>query len=223
VWRAPGNHRTQIKHAARLARPGAGAFFPLLAAFVRNVPVPLDEFLPNYHFNEIHSTRVAAEPREVLGAARAVTAREVPLLVALMALRRLPVALRRRRLAPLRRSLDAPLLGQFTGGGFVVLADRPHEFVLGIVGRFWAADSGVRPIGAEEFAAFDAPGFAKAAMSFHTRAAGGGTVLTTETRIQGTDEHARRSFGRYWRVIMPGSALIRRAWLRAIRKRAERA
>jgi len=185
--------------------------------------VPLDEFLPNFHFNEVHSTRVAAEPREVLGAARAVTARDVPLLGALMAVRRLPTALRRRRLSPLRASPDAPLLDQLAGGGFVVLADRPDEVVLGIVGRFWAADSGVHPVGADEFAAFDAPGFAKAVMSFHTRAAGGGTVLTTETRIQGTDEHARRSFGRYWRVIMPGSALIRRAWLRAIRKRAERA
>jgi hypothetical protein len=27
---------------------------------------------------------------------------------------------------------------------------------------------------------------------------------------------------RYWRVIHPGSALIRIAWLRAIRRRAER-
>jgi hypothetical protein len=47
-------------------------------------------------------------------------------------------------------------------------------------------------------------------------------MLTTETRIQGTDERARRSFRRYWRLVMPGSAAIRRAWLRAIRKRAER-
>ena len=33
---------------------------------------------------------------------------------------------------------------------------------------------------------------------------------------------ARRSFRRYWRVIYPGSAAIRLAWLRAIRRRAER-
>ena len=52
-------------------------------------------------------------------------------------------------------------------------------------------------------------------------APGGGTLLTTETRIQATDDQARRSFRRYWRVIYPGSAAIRRAWLRAIRRRAE--
>ncbi|MCA1563325.1 MAG: hypothetical protein LC804_24755 [Acidobacteria bacterium] len=44
--------------------------------------------------------------------------------------------------------------------------------------------------------------------------------LSTETRIWATDESARRRFGMYWRVIYPGSALIRRMWLRAIRKRA---
>jgi hypothetical protein len=49
----------------------------------------------------------------------------------------------------------------------------------------------------------------------------GGTLLTTETRIQATDDHARRSFRRYWLLIHPGSAAIRRAWLRAIRRRAE--
>lgn len=218
----PGKPSPPIKHAARLARPGAEAFFPLLAAFVRKGGVPLDEFLPDYDFNEVHSTRVAAAPGVVLAATRAVTAREVPLLVALMALRRLPSAIQQRRFQPLRRSLDAPLLDQVAGTGFVVLADRADELVYGVVGRFWKADSGVRETGAEDFAAFDAPGFAKAVLSFHTRAAGGGTVLTTETRIQGTDGEARRTFGRYWRVIMPGSAAIRRAWLRAIRKRAER-
>ncbi len=36
-----------------------------------------------------------------------------------------------------------------------------------------------------------------------------------------TDAQARRRFACYWRVIYPGSALIRRMWLRAVKKRAE--
>jgi hypothetical protein len=184
--------------------------------------VPLDEFLPDYDANEIHSTRVAATPADVMAAARAVTSREVPLLVALMALRRLPAAVRRRSADPARRALDRPILDGMTGGGFTVLADRPDELVLGVVGRFWTADGGVRQVSGEDFAAFDEPGFAKGAMNFHVIARSGGSLLTTETRIQGTDDAARRRFKRYWRVVMPGSALIRRAWLRAIRKRAER-
>ncbi|HXT21641.1 MAG TPA: hypothetical protein VN923_12895, partial [Thermoanaerobaculia bacterium] len=50
---------------------------------------------------------------------------------------------------------------------------------------------------------------------------GGWTRVTTETRVFATDDHARRRFAAYWRTIYPGSALIRRMWLRAIRARAE--
>jgi hypothetical protein len=185
--------------------------------------MPLDEFLPKFDVNEVHSTRVAAPPEAVLAAARAVTSREVPLLVVLMALRRLPAAiLQRRSPAPLR-ALDAPILHQLTRGGFLVLADRPDELVAGVVGRFWTADGGIHRLGATEFAGFEEPGFAKAVVNFHAGAVPGGTLLTTETRIRCTDEASRRSFRRYWRVVMPGSAAIRHAWLRAIRRRAERA
>jgi hypothetical protein len=184
--------------------------------------MPLDEFLPDYDANEVHSTRVAAPPDRVLAAVRELTSREVPLLVVLMALRTLPAVVMRRSQFRLRRDLRRPILGQATRGGFVVLAERPDELVLGIVGRFWRSDSGLERVAGEDFVTFDAPGFAKAVMNFGARAVDGGTLLTTETRIQGTDEVARRRFRRYWRVVMPGSALIRRAWLRAIRRRAER-
>jgi hypothetical protein len=184
--------------------------------------VPLDEFLPEYDANEVHSTRVAAPPDRVLAAVRELTSREVPLLVALMALRTLPAVLTRRSPFRLRRDLRRPIVGQATRGGFVVLAERPDELVLGIVGRFWRTDSGLERVDAADFAAFEAPGFAKAVMNFEVRAVDGGTLLVTETRTRGTDEEARRRFRRYWRVVMPGSALIRRAWLRAVRRRAER-
>jgi hypothetical protein len=181
--------------------------------------VPLDEFLSDYHFNEIHSTRMRATPESALSAARAVTAREVPVIVALMALRRLPGRLLGRG-APAR---DGAILEGFVRGGFAVLADRPDELVVGGVGRFWQVSGGVRRVTAEEFAAFAEPGYVRTAFNMHARPApGGGTILTTETRIQATDEQARRSFRRYWLVIHPGSAAIRRAWLRAIRRRAER-
>ncbi len=46
------------------------------------------------------------------------------------------------------------------------------------------------------------------------------TLLTTETRVYATGAPSRRRFARYWRVIYPGSSLIRIMWLRAIEKRA---
>jgi hypothetical protein len=48
----------------------------------------------------------------------------------------------------------------------------------------------------------------------------GGTRLSTETRVFASSPAARRRFALYWRVIYPGSALIRRMWLRAIERRA---
>jgi hypothetical protein len=192
--------------------------------------VPLDEFLPEYDVNEIHSTRIAASPEKVIATARALTPRDVPLVTGLMAVRRLPARLVRlarpstpgRGSAAARPPLDAAVLDGFTRAGFFVLADRPDELVLGVVGRFWTLDGGIERIASDDFVTFAEPGFAKAVIDFHVRAVADGTVLTTETRIRGTDEAARRKFRRYWRIVMPGSALIRRAWLRAIRKRAER-
>jgi hypothetical protein len=177
--------------------------------------VPLDEFLPHFHFSERHSTEVAAPPERTLRAVRELRGREVPLTGVLMALRRLPAR-------KLPRPSQGPLLAQMERGGFVLLTERADEVVLGIAGRFWELGSGVRPLSAAEFARFAEPGCARAAIDFRVEQAGSGCRLTTETRIEGTDENARRTFGRYWRVVHPGSALIRREWLRAIRRRAER-
>ena len=47
-----------------------------------------------------------------------------------------------------------------------------------------------------------------------------GSLVSTETRVFATSDDARRQFARYWRVIYPGSAIIRRMWLRAIARRA---
>jgi hypothetical protein len=62
-------------------------------------------------------------------------------------------------------------------------------------------------------------------MAFHFRAedAGGGwSTISTETRLVAPDPATRSSLGRYWRLIVPGSGLLRRQWLDGIRRRAER-
>jgi hypothetical protein len=48
-------------------------------------------------------------------------------------------------------------------------------------------------------------------------------TLTTETRIYATGFHVLHGFAGYWRLIYPGSSLIRYEWLRAIKRRAEAA
>jgi hypothetical protein len=75
----------------------------------------------------------------------------------------------------------------------------------------------------EDFKALHAPGFALAAINFRVEdTAKGDALLTTETRVYATDSSTKRKFATYWRVIYPGSALIRVMWLRAIRHRAEK-
>jgi hypothetical protein len=50
-----------------------------------------------------------------------------------------------------------------------------------------------------------------------------GETLSTETRVSAADPSARRRFRLYWLAIRPFSGLIRRVWLRAIKRRAESA
>ncbi|MEK6768373.1 MAG: hypothetical protein AABY85_05210, partial [Gemmatimonadota bacterium] len=65
------------------------------------------------------------------------------------------------------------------------------------------------------------PGFALATMNFIVTPHGsGGSVVSTETRVFVNSSSARRRFAAYWRIIYPGSAIIRRMWLRAIQRRA---
>jgi hypothetical protein len=177
----------------------------------------LDDFLPSYDVHEVHSVGTSASPAAVMDAIRALTPLEVPLLVGLMAIRSVPAVLRGRRLSMRGRLLDG-----FRRGGFVDLHEAPDELVFGGIGRFWQPTGGLHRIDPADFRDFAEPGFAKAAFNFQVERVDGRTILRTETRIATTDAHARRRFGRYWRVIHPGSALIRISWLRAIRRRAER-
>ena len=185
--------------------------------------VLLEEMLGDYEWNERHAIDVAAPPAAVLDAVRALTAEEMPLVRALMAVRSLPSRLlgrQRRRSAPAR-----PVVEEMTRSGFVPLAEEPgRELVVGIVGRFWQPCPARAEIAsADAFRAFATAGWAKAAMNFRVEALPDGrTRLSTETRIAATDAAARRKFGAYWLVVGPGSAAIRRLWLRAVRRRAER-
>jgi hypothetical protein len=182
--------------------------------------MPLQEFLPQYDVREIHSTAVAASPERVIEAARELTWRDVPVFAALMTVRSLPALLGGHRPAA-----SHPIVDDFRRAGFMVLAERPDELVFAAVGQFWKPTGVLRRVAPAEFGGFDEPGFAKTAFNFRAEPEPTGsrrpsTRLTTETRVLATDVSARRPFLRYWRVIHPGSALIRRVWLRAIRARA---
>jgi hypothetical protein len=210
-----------IVMAAGLLIAVIGALLPAKETRVHSVQTQLDQFTPVYQFHEIHSIQIAADKERVYRAIKAVTADEITLFKALVWIRRFG------RPGPesiLNPPKDTPLLDVATRTTFILLADVPNEEI--VVGALVAAPPGWRPHGTtrptpQDFKAFRAPGFAVAAMNFRIEATSPSVcTVTTETRVYATDDSVRRRFAAYWRVIYPGSALIRRMWLRAIKKRA---
>jgi hypothetical protein len=180
----------------------------------------IDGFLPDWDFREEHSRRIDAPPSEVRAALLALTLRELPLGGVMMALRLAPAAIVSRRWP---RGLDRPLIELLLEFGFVELANGDDEMVVGAVGQFWRLREETVPLAdAEAFVRFTEPGFAKGAMNFRVADEGGATRLTTETRVQATDDRARRSFRPYWIPVRSVGGLMRREILRAVARRASR-
>ena len=192
----------------------------------------LDAVMPAWQFSERHEIRIHADAARVERAARAVTAREIRLFRLLTWIRNPRLSSSRQRANILAAPADRPILDVALGSGFMMLAEEPQREL--VFGTLVLVPEEIRRLPAGElrrlrqeftpakFRALAKPGYAKAVMSFRLEDEGGGwTRLVTETRIFTTDDHARHRFAVYWRTIYPGSALIRRMWLRAIRARAE--
>lgn len=181
----------------------------------------IDRFMPVYHFHEFHETRVHASPAEVYQAIREVRPDEIRFLKPLMRIRSLPSLFTGRRR---QRPDGRPLLDLATGSSFLYLAQEPpREILVGTVGRFWrASGTSTRVETPEAFLAFDRLGFARATMNFVVEPQDGGwSRVTTETRVFTPEPSVRLKFTIYWRVIYPGSSLLRIGWLEAVRRRAE--
>ncbi len=182
----------------------------------------LDEFMPVWQVNERHAIHVDAAPERVFESIRAVRADEITLFHLLTWIRR---AGRPGPESIINAPGQKPLLDVATHTSFLMLADdAPRELVLGtvIIAPREARQSG--RLSPELFKRRLRPGVALATMNFLVAPDGrGGSELSTETRVYANDEASLRAFTIYWRFVSPGSDIIRRMWLRAIRTRAERA
>ena len=198
-----------------------GFLLPAREQKVTDPLTQLDHFAPTWQFSEHHQISIAARPERVFEAIQRVTAGEIFLFRTLTTIRRLG--------RPLPESIlnapeNKPLIDIATGSGFLRLAmDPPRELVIGTIvmapREYRGYQGNLTP---EIYRTLRKPGFALVTMNFLVQPdTNGGSVVSTETRVFATSVAARRRFASYWRLIYPGSALIRRMWLRAIKKRAE--
>ena len=176
----------------------------------------IEEFAPVWQFREVHRINVLAPADAALRAIREVTAREIYLFRFLTWLRR---AGRPGPASLLNPPPDKPILDVALQSGFLELQSAEREIVVGTVVIRPAGKK--PPTSPDEFRAMKDAGYAKAVMNFRVEPQLAMCVVTTETRVWATDDATRRRFALYWWSIRLGSGLIRRMWLRAIRRRAE--
>jgi hypothetical protein len=156
----------------------------------------IDDLLPAYDAHEIHSVRLALPAAEAIELALATPVAADPFVRALFRLRGLHAR--------------GTIGGALAHLGLAELDRREGEIVFGGSGTPWRPGGPIRAFAAAT------PGTVRVVTNFLAD----GVQLSTETRIQAVDDAARRAFRRYWRVVGPCSALIRRRWLAQIAKRA---
>lgn len=169
----------------------------------------IDEFLPEFDFEEKHSIAIRADAATVFEAAQNANFGESWIVRTLLTLRGM--------------SADALTLRNLSYSRFRILGEQPaSELLIGLAGKFWTPWGDLQDVNADNFKAFDRRGYAKAVWNFSLDADGSEvTRLTTETRIKCLDEGSRRSFGFYWTFVQPFSGLVRMEMLKTIKRKAE--
>ena len=185
----------------------------------------IDGLMPVYTFNELHEVRIKASPDEVKEVFRVTGVKDIPIAHLLMKIR--GIANEDVDLSD-RASSNKAGTDTFTTPDFNFFVVAPDEYIAVMILKpaMISGDKG-KPAppeisSIEQFNAFNEPGYMKVAINFRIIGTGNKeTLLTTETRVDGTTKADSYVFGHYWRVVYPGSAIIRRVWLDTIKKKAE--
>ncbi|GAA6119587.1 hypothetical protein [Acidovorax sp. FG27] len=181
----------------------------------------IDHYLPRYQFAEEHSRYIPASQARVLDVLGRPAVLNDPIARGLIALRETPNRLAGR----LGFASGLKHRPSFSVADFTPLGrDGDRELAHGLAGRFWQSDYGLVDVrDAAAFQALDPAGIAKLVMNFTAAPEGGGTRLTTRTRVWCGDDAALRRFRPYWLLIRPASGLIRRRLLKRAHDAALRA
>lgn len=177
----------------------------------------LDDIMPEYQSRERHSARIHAPREEVMQAIRQSTVGDLKSLVTLLKIRAVVMRSPYKDIGPLqeKRMLDTFAESQYLAGG--------GKYEIAMFG-VWNVRAKRRPDvnTLQEFADYREQGGVKMGYGFTVEDAGGGwSTIRAETRVLALDDSTRSGLGRYWRLIVPGSGLLRLQWLDGIKKRAE--
>jgi len=177
----------------------------------------LDALLPDYSFNEYHDIRINASPEEVKHALQTTGVGDIPAVHLLLKIRGIGDKDLNHKVAdnkPAQKTFSTPDFNFF-------IADST-EFISVMILRASAKTPPPEVTTAEQFMAFNEPGYVKVAFNFRfISLENGQTLVSTETRNYAMTNEDGRIFGRYWRIIYPGSAIIRRLWLDTLAEKAE--
>jgi hypothetical protein len=179
----------------------------------------LDRFMPTYEIAERHQIRVAAPTAITLDAARQVNFQSSPIVRAIIRAREVILGA-----IPDNRQRPRGLLAEMQTLGWGVLAEVPgREVVVGAVTKPWEANVTFRALPADQFTAFDEPGYVKIAWTLRADPINPGeSIFRTETRAIATSPVARSTFRRYWSFLSPGIIVIRWAVLGPVKRESER-
>ena len=179
----------------------------------------IDKYLPEYHFSEKHTTEVNATNELILKTIIDLQPKDISVLFRLLFfIRSIPPRILGKSYLGFRS--DRPLMKQMEEKGFEVLETSNDEIVIGIInqnGKVKKVDISQK----DSFIKFDGAETVKIATNFFLEENKDNVLVSTETRIYTSDKKTKRKFARYWMIVHPGSALIRRIWLKAIKRRAE--
>lgn len=166
----------------------------------------IDTFLPDYDFNERHSTRVRTDPDKAY----------VKMLGTRIATDWImKILLRVRGISHQDERLTA-----FGKGVFTKLGERPgEEIVFGIISNDGFFSS-CRSCTVEEFMMPDKD-VIRSVINFRSDRIGNEVMISTETRILCGNSKLKKSFSRYWFIVKPFSGLLRKRMLRQLKRGME--
>jgi hypothetical protein len=179
----------------------------------------IDTFLPDYSSDEYHEVMINASPEKVKFALHTTGVGDIPAAHLLMKIR--GIADEKDKSHSVTKNKPNP--DTFSTPDFEFIVADSDEFITVMILKASAKTPPPEVKTIEQFIAFNEPGYVKVVANFRfISIENGQTLLTTETRNYPVTTKDRRIFGRYWTVIYPGSAIIRRVWLDTMAKKAER-